>query len=236
MAVIYCRKAVCYGQTRITEILQFVALQSTPKPQPKVKYYAPNKYQEKLNMALMLFICFHARQIIKSCFPLYNSDNFDGFLLIHQEKKQAAPEEEEQKQPDLKATSQAAPISQARLQSKKPQLVTKEPISPKPTSSSPRKQLQQPQTETKEAKASVSQTKLTPLPPPSSPSTATKPNADPAQPLPTETEKASQTVEALPPPASAIQRASSAKETIMEETLRVTRGSLRKARSTGVPR
>ncbi|KAL0697963.1 hypothetical protein Bca4012_054085 [Brassica carinata] len=193
MAVIYCRKAVCYGQTRVTEILQFVALQSTPKPKPK-------------------------------------------------EKKQTPPEVEEQKQPDIKAASQAQAASslQARPQTKKPQLLTKEPISVKPIIS-PRKQLQQQQqqqTETKEAKPSASQTKLTPLTPPPSPSTATKPNADPAQPSPsttTEAEKASETVAALP--ASAIKRASSSKETIretiMEETLRVTRGSLRKARSTG---
>ncbi|KAL1199232.1 HVA22-like protein h [Cardamine amara subsp. amara] len=184
MAVIVCRKAVCYGRTRITEILQFVALQSTPKPKPQPK-----------------------------------------------EKKKAEPEEEEQKQPDPKATSQAAPNLQARLQSKKPQLLTKEPTSPKPISSSPRKQQQQQQTETKEAKASVSQTKLTPLPPPSSPSTTTEPNADSAQPLSTEAEKASQIVPTLP--ASEIERASSLKETIMEETLRVTRGSLKKTRSTG---
>lgn len=183
MAVIYCRKAVCYGQTRVTDILQFVALQSTPKPKPK-------------------------------------------------EKKQTPPEAEEQKQPDdLKATSQAASSSiQARPQPKKPQLLTKEPIPAKPIIS-PRKQLLQ--AETKEAKPSAS---LTPLTPPSSPSTATKPNADPAQPSSTkEAEKASETVAALP--ASAIKRASSSKETIretiMEETLRVTRGSLRKARSTG---
>ncbi|CAH2036768.1 unnamed protein product [Thlaspi arvense] len=186
MAVIYCRKAVCYGQTRFTEILQFVALQSTPKPQPK-------------------------------------------------EKKQSLPEEVEQKQSDLKAANQAASSPQVRPQPKKPQLLTKEPILVKPTITSPRKQQQQQQqtTETKEVKASVSQTKLTPLPPPSSPSTATKPNADSAQPSSTEAETASQTVAALP--ASAIQRASSSssKETIMEETLRVTRGSLRKARSTG---
>ncbi|XP_056849268.1 HVA22-like protein h isoform X2 [Raphanus sativus] len=177
MAVIYCRKAVCYGQTRVTDILQFVALQSTPKPKPK-------------------------------------------------EKKQTPPEAEEQKQPDdLKAASQAASSSlQARPQIKKPQLLTKEPIPAKPIIS-PRKQLQ---AETKEAKPSAS---LPPLTPPSSPSTATKPNADPAQPSSTaEAEKASETVAALP--ASAIKRASSSKETI-RETIRVTRGSLRKARSTG---
>ncbi|CAH8357267.1 unnamed protein product [Eruca vesicaria subsp. sativa] len=181
MAVIYCRKAVSYGQTRVTDILQFVALQSTPKPQPK-------------------------------------------------EKKQTPPEAEEQKQPDLKVASQAASIPQPRPQPKKPQLQTKEPISVKPNIS-PRKQLQ---AETKEAKTSPS---LTSLPPPSSPSTATKPNADPAQPSSTtEAEKASETVAATLP-ASAIKRASSSKETIketiMEETLRVTRGSLRKTRSTG---
>lgn len=188
MAVIYCRKAVCYGQTRVTDILQFVALQSTPKPKPK-------------------------------------------------EKKQTPPEAEEQKQPDLKAASQAGSSPQARPQPKKPQLLTKEPVPVKPIIP-PRKQLQQQQQqiETKEAKPSASQTKLTPLPPPSSPSTAPKPNADPAQPSSTtEAEKASETVAALP--ASAIKRASSSKETIretiMEETLRVTRGSLRKARSTG---
>lgn len=136
----------------------------------------------------------------------------------------------DQKQPDLKATSQAAPIPQARLQSKKPQLLTKEATSPKPISSSPRKQQQQ-ETENKEAKANVSQTKLTPLPPPSSPSTATEPKADSAEPLSTEAEKASQIV--APLPASAIEQAASSKETLLEETLRVTRGSLRKARSTG---
>ncbi|KAG2319676.1 hypothetical protein Bca52824_012889 [Brassica carinata] len=187
MAVIYCRKAVCYGQTRVTDILQFVALQSTPKPQPK--------------------------------------------------EKQTPPEEAEQKQPDLKAASQAGSSPQARPQTKKPQLLTKEPVPVKPIIP-PRKQLQQQQqhTETKEAKQSASQTKLTPLTPPPSPSTATKPNADPALPSSTtEVDKASETVAALP--ASAIKRASSSKETIretiMEETLRVTRGSLRKARSTG---
>ncbi|KAJ0247765.1 HVA22-like protein h [Hirschfeldia incana] len=186
MAVIYCRKAVSYGQTRVTDILQFVALQSTPKPPPK-------------------------------------------------EKKQTPPEAEEHKQPDLKAASQVATSLQARPQPKKPQLQTKETIPVKLTIS-PRKQLQQQQQqpEAKEAKPSASQTKLTP--PPSSPSTATKPNADPAQPSSTtEADKASETVAALP--ASAIKRASSSKETIretiMEETLRVTRGSLRKTRSSG---
>ncbi|KAF8053105.1 hypothetical protein N665_1463s0009 [Sinapis alba] len=189
MAVLYCRKGVCYGQTRIAEILHFVALQPTTKPQPKVK-------------------------------------------------KQTAPKEEEQKQPDLK-TSQAASTPQASQQGPNPKklvLLTKEPISPKPILS-PRKQLlPQQQTETKEAQPSVSQTKLSPTPPgpPPSPSPATKPNADSAQlPSTTETEKASGVTAAALPPASEIQRASSSKETIMEETLRVTRGSLRKARSTG---
>ncbi|CAA7031731.1 unnamed protein product [Microthlaspi erraticum] len=187
LAVIYCRKAVCYGQTRITEILHFVALQSTPKPKPK-------------------------------------------------EKKQPSPPEEEQKQPDLKAAREAALSAQARPPTKKPQLLTKEPITPKPIPS-PTKQQQQ-QIENKEAKPSVSQTKLTPPlppPPPPPPSTATKPDADTAQPSPspstTEAEKASETVAALP--ATAIERALTSKETIMEETLRITRGSLRKARSTG---
>ncbi|CAH8385468.1 unnamed protein product [Eruca vesicaria subsp. sativa] len=184
MAVMYCKVAVCYGQTRFTEILHFVALQSTPKPQPK-------------------------------------------------EKKQPAPKEEEQKQPDVK-TSQAASTPQASLQApkpKKPLLLTKETIAVKPTSS-PRKQLQpQQQTETKEAQPSVSQTKLTPTPPPSP---ATKPNADSAQPAQstTEIEKASEVVAAAIP-ATEIQRASSSKEAITEEALRVTRGSLRKARSVG---
>lgn len=183
VAVLYCRKAVCYGQTRFTDILHFVALQSTPKPQPK-------------------------------------------------EKKQPAPKEEEQKQPDLKTSQAASSTPQASLQGpkpKKPLLLTKEPIAVKP-----RKQLQpQQQTETKEAQPSVSQTKLTPSPPPSpSPSPATKPNADSAKPLSTtEGNKELEIVAALP--ASEIQRASSSKEAIMEETIRVTRGSLRKARSTG---
>ncbi|XP_056865436.1 HVA22-like protein h [Raphanus sativus] len=182
MAVLYCRKAVSYGQTRFTDILHFVALQSTPKPQ------------------------------------------------LPKEKKQPAPKEEEQKQPDLKTSQAASSTPQASLQGpkpKKPLLLTKEPIAVKP-----RKQLQpQQQTETKEAQPSVSQTKLTPSPPPS-PSPATKPNADSAQPLSTtEANKELEIVAALP--ASEIQRASSSKEAIMEETIRVTRGSLRKARSTG---
>ncbi|CAN6880260.1 unnamed protein product [Brassica oleracea] len=187
MAVLFCRKAVCYGQTRFTEILHFVALHSTPKPQPK-------------------------------------------------EKKQPGPKEEEQKQPDLKTSQTASSTPQASPQGpkpKKPLLLTKEPTAVKPVSS-PRKQLQpQQQTETKEAQPSVSQTKLTPTPPPSPSPATTKPNADSAQPpSKTEVEKAPEIVAAALP-ASEIQRASSSKETIMEETLRVTRGSLRKARSTG---
>ncbi|KAG2268807.1 hypothetical protein Bca52824_063362 [Brassica carinata] len=187
MTVLFCRKAVCYGQTRFTEILHFVSLQSTPKPQPK-------------------------------------------------EKKQPAPREEEPKQPDLKTCQAASSTPQASPQGpkpKKPLLITKEPIAFKHVSS-PRNQLQpQQQTETKEAQPSVSQTKLTPTPPPSPSPATTKPNADSAQPpSKTEVEKAPEIVAAALP-ASEIQRPSSSKETIMEETLRVTRGSLRKARSTG---
>ena len=65
MAVIYCRKAVCYGQTRVTDILQFVALQSTPKPQPKV-IYAPTKKPYEATIG----------------FCLYNGDDIFEFPLI----------------------------------------------------------------------------------------------------------------------------------------------------------
>lgn len=34
MAVIYWQRVASYGQTRIFEILQYVAAQSTPRPQP----------------------------------------------------------------------------------------------------------------------------------------------------------------------------------------------------------
>lgn len=33
MAFLYCQKAASYGQTRVFEILQYVAAQSTPRPQ-----------------------------------------------------------------------------------------------------------------------------------------------------------------------------------------------------------
>ncbi|KAH9624585.1 hypothetical protein KSS87_004243 [Heliosperma pusillum] len=46
MAFMYCQKAVIYGQTRIFEILQFVAAQSTPRPRPtQAEQQAPRARQ-----------------------------------------------------------------------------------------------------------------------------------------------------------------------------------------------
>ena len=41
--VMYSQRAASYGQTRIFEILQYVAAQSTPRPRPQVIYINDSK-------------------------------------------------------------------------------------------------------------------------------------------------------------------------------------------------
>ncbi|XP_010539851.1 PREDICTED: putative HVA22-like protein g [Tarenaya hassleriana] len=190
MVVLYCQRAVTFGQTRFFEILQFIAEQSTPKPRSQKK-------QPTLPAS-------------------------------------SAPEPPQQQAPKASQPPNNPPI---HLPSKKSQpLLSKEPLSPKPTSSPWQKQQQ---TEIVETKPSPSQNKATPPPSPS-PSLSTTPKVKnapsppekPAESAPTETE-ASQIVAASSNSADKRSVLPSSKESIMEETIRVTRGRLRKARSTG---
>lgn len=64
MAVIYWQRVASYGQTRILEILQYVAAQSTPRPQPpqvrlKIRYkyhYLLHFPRESLNASMIEYI------------------------------------------------------------------------------------------------------------------------------------------------------------------------------------
>ncbi|XP_074286988.1 uncharacterized protein LOC141612164 [Silene latifolia] len=52
MAFMYCQKAVIYGQTRIFEVLQYVAAQSTPRPRPtQAEQQAPRVRQASVTAA-----------------------------------------------------------------------------------------------------------------------------------------------------------------------------------------
>lgn len=202
MAFMYCQKAVSYGQTRVFEILQYVASQSTARPRSTAtepQQPAPRTRQPSVAAAAAAAAATVAAAAA--------------------------------------ATPAAARQPSARLQTAT-QLQDEEPLSPtSSTSSSQDYDMVEELTSAKEPSTSA---RAPPSPSPSplkkalsmphapessSQSAATNANAKQIEAVPTKAEKPlAKSSGAKAPP--------SPEETVMEEAIRVTRGRLRKTRST----
>ncbi|KAF3943093.1 hypothetical protein CMV_030316 [Castanea mollissima] len=182
MAILYWQRAASYGQTRIYEILQFVAAQSTPRTRPP--------------------------------------------------QSQPQQQQQQKQQPN----GRVRPTPPPKRQPAKAQPETEEP--PSPTSSTSSSQDQ------KEVAEEVGPSQV----PKAAPPTAAPPAAAPPAPAantqkataPSETTSQTTTTEAQPmqieatPPSSTEENTNPPPpETVIDESIRVTRGRLRKTRSTG---
>ncbi|KAH9602923.1 hypothetical protein KSS87_017162 [Heliosperma pusillum] len=208
-ALMYCQRALSFGQTRIFEILQYVAAQSVLRPSPA-----------------------QSAKITSLCISECNVDYFNGELqaFVAQAEQHAptarlvpakvvaSPDAPPRRQPTTRAQAshpQPQPLQQAE-----------EPLSPtSSTSSSPQED---------EQSSTVGSSNLVHAPPSPATSSLKKSLSTPVAP-PSPRQPATNKVETMqiatilaktdkPPTAP--------QETVMEETIRVTRGRLRKTRST----
>ncbi|CAN6582503.1 unnamed protein product [Malus baccata var. baccata] len=174
MAIVYWQRAASYGQTRIFDILQYVAAQSTPRPRPA----QPQQGVRRPPAA--------ARQ------PTTPAPNRQPAATT-----QSQPEEPPSPTSSTSSSKDQKEIVEALAPSPKPK--------PAPQTAG---SITQKATATAAASESCSQTT------PTEEAATTQTDAAPSSSAPEETN---------PPP----------KETVMEETIRATRGKLRKARSGG---
>ncbi|KAK9740367.1 hypothetical protein RND81_03G029900 [Saponaria officinalis] len=187
MAFMYCQKVVIYGQTRIFEILQYVAAQSTPRPRPtQAEQQAPRARQAPVTAPTAT----------------------------------AAPATTPPRQPSTKP--QPTPPQ--------PQPQVEEPLSPTSTTSSSQ---QEDETEDEQSSAQGPSTSAPPSPAPGPLKKAISVPTVPNSPRRPATNKA-ESVQASPMPPKAEKPAvkTPPQDTVMEDAIRVTRGRLRKTRST----
>ncbi|KAL0017012.1 hypothetical protein SO802_004081 [Lithocarpus litseifolius] len=178
MAILYWQRAASYGQTRIYEILQFVAAQSTPRTRPS--------------------------------------------------QSQPQQQQQQQQQPNVRVRVPPSP----KRQPAKAQPETEEP--PSPTSSTSSSQHQ------KEVAEEVGPSQVPKSAPPAAAPPAAAANTQKAT-APSETTSQTTPTEDQPiqieatPPSSADEENTNLPppDKLMEESIRVTRGRLRKTRSTG---
>ncbi|XP_048444505.1 putative HVA22-like protein g [Pyrus x bretschneideri] len=168
MAIVYWQRAASYGQTRIFDILQYVAAQSTPRPRPAQPQQGVRRQ------------------------PTTPPPNRQPAATT-----QSQPEEPPSPTSSTSSSKDQKEIVEALAPSPKPK--------PAPQTAG---SITQKATATAAASESSSQTT------PTEEAAPTQTDAAPSS---------SATEETNPPP----------KETVMEETIRVTRGKLRKARSAG---
>ncbi|KNA16943.1 hypothetical protein SOVF_084590 [Spinacia oleracea] len=199
MTYMYCQKAVSYGQTRIFEILQYVAAQSTPRPRSAQPQQPAARGRQSVSASATVAAAAAA----------------------------------------INAAAAAAPRQQSTRSQATTQPQDEEPISPTSSASSGQdNDMEEEISSVKEPSTSASAPTPSPAPSPlkksvsvpSVPESSSQPasnNADvkPIEPAPTKSEKSPVKptgAKSLPTP----------EETVMEEAIRMTRGRLRKTRST----
>ncbi|GAB4852512.1 hypothetical protein Ancab_016726 [Ancistrocladus abbreviatus] len=198
IAVLYWQKAASYGQTRIFEILQFVAAQSTPRPRPtQPQQQAPRTRQ-----------------------PAAASNRQTSARAQQQNEEPPSPTSStssSQHQKELEQDMNSSLASSTAAPSAAPQIVLKKLTSqPAPRSSSP---LGSKKTVSAPEAPSTSALKKTLSAPETSRQSTT-------------TEAEDMQIEPFAPPTENENAPSPPQETVMEEAIRVTRGRLRKTRST----
>ncbi|KAM3710808.1 hypothetical protein ACJW30_01G060400 [Castanea mollissima] len=182
MAILYWQRAASYGQTRIYEILQFVAAQSTPRTRPP--------------------------------------------------QSQPQQQQQQKQQPN----GRVRPTPPPKRQPAKAQPETEEPPSPTSSTSSSQDQKEVaeevgPSQVPKAAPPTVAPPAAAPPAPAANTQKATAPSETTSQ--TTTTEAQPMQIEATPPSSTEENTNPPPPETVIDESIRVTRGRLRKTRSTG---
>ncbi|KAM3758648.1 hypothetical protein ACB098_01G060900 [Castanea mollissima] len=182
MAILYWQRAASYGQTRIYEILQFVAAQSTPRTRPP--------------------------------------------------QSQPQQQQQQKQQPN----GRVRPTPPPKRQPAKAQPETEEP--PSPTSSTSSSQDQKEVAEEvgpSQVPKAAPPTAAPPAPAPPAPAANTQKATAPSETTSqtTTTEAQPMQIEATPPSSTEENTNPPPPETVIDESIRVTRGRLRKTRSTG---
>lgn len=203
MAFMYFQKVAIYGQTRIFEILQFVAAQSSPRPratqpqQPATRPHQPPAPRQPATKA-------------------------------------PQPQNEEPPSPTSSSTSSTQPEKEEEVEkeltSSKGNPSTPAPHAPSHASTTPlKKSISTPGSQA-QVSSPLKKSVSLPAPPTPESSSNSETNNEPKEPTPKN--------EPIPPPASprvvrsVVRTPRAPQETVMEETIRVTRGRLRKTRST----
>lgn len=216
MTYTYCQKVVSYGQTRIFEILQYVAAQSTPRPratQPQEP--APRTRQSPVTAAASATVAAAsatvAAAVTAATAPRQPST-----------KPQAStqPQDEEPISPTTSSSSQDLEMEEELSSVKEP--------STSASASAPVPAPAPNPTTTTTSQATSPLKKSVSMPPaPESPSKSATNNADAKriEPAPTKVIRS-------PARPSGVKSLPGPEETVMEDAIRVTRGRLRKTRST----
>ncbi|KAB5557667.1 hypothetical protein DKX38_008576 [Salix brachista] len=226
MAVVYWQRAASYGQTRVFDVLQYIASQSTPRPRPA-------QFKGVVSLVYKMQSCTRVSWHDHLYFYWRTLHVGDGKLQLGVPQPQGARARQPPAPSRQPSTNRQAIPAQAE---------TEEPPSPTSSTSSSQNQM-----EVAEVEAGPSKVLETAVPAKAVPSKAVPSKAVPAtasnaqkenaaasevfsQPKPTEDGAAVETEEA--PSSTANENENPApKETVMEQTVRVTRGRLRKTRS-----
>ncbi|XP_057533311.1 HVA22-like protein i [Amaranthus tricolor] len=240
LAYMYCHMAASYGQTRIFEVLQYVASQSTPRPRARQPQHPARKTQQPPAATRDTATAAAAKIVPASA----NAATAAAAAATAAAKIVPAPANAATAAAaaataaDVNATATAADADSIATAAADPvtkvqattQVQDEEPMSPtSSTSSSEDQEMEEEPTSTKETSASAPPSpapstlkKLVSMPHgPKCSSQSTINNADSAQIVTAFTAEKSPAKRSAPP-----------EDTVMEETIRVTRGRLRKTRST----
>ncbi|XP_057516941.1 HVA22-like protein i [Amaranthus tricolor] len=204
MAFMYCQKAASYGQTRIFEVLQYVAAQSTPRPRPTQPQQATRTRQPPSNPPASATAAAAVTAAAAATAASAATAVAPAAALVQPATKVQSTTQVHDEQPlsPTSSTSSSRELeTEEELSSSKD--ISSTPAPPSPAQMNPKKSLSLPHG-------------------PESSSQSVTNNAEAKQiiKVPSKAEKSP----AKGPP--------SPEETVMEETIRVTRGRLRKTRST----
>lgn len=224
LAYMYCHMAASYGQTRIFEVLQYVASQSTPRPRARQPQHPARKTQQPPAATRATATAAAAKIVTAPANAATAAAAAAAATATAADVNATATAADA----DAIATAAVDPVTKVQATT---QVQDEEPMSPtSSTSSSQDQEMEEEPTSTKETSAYAPPSpapstlkKMVSMPHgPNCSSQSTINNADSDQ-IVTAFTKAEK---------SPAKRSAPPEDTVMEETIRVTRGRLRKTRST----
>ncbi|KAJ8427080.1 hypothetical protein Cgig2_008949 [Carnegiea gigantea] len=238
MAFMYFQKVAIYGQTRIFEILQFVAAQSNPRPRAsQVPIVSPELCASShfLRMSFLQLLFTHACSLQQQPAARPHQPPAAAAALRQPPAKPQAPQPQNEEPPSpTSSTSSTQPEKEAEEELNSSKGPSASPAAPAQASTPLKKSVSTPPASAhalSPLKKSVSLPAAATLPPPAAlpaPESSSQSTTNQSEAI-----QKTEPVPASPRVGKTVPRSPRApQETVMEETIRVTRGRLRKARST----